>query len=424
MSAAAAHHELLTDVAVGKPMNQTLSRYWWPIALSSDFPTPDSDPRRITLLSRDFVAFRDTAGRIGLLDERCCHRSASLCLGRVQEGGIRCIYHGWKFDVEGRVLEIPTVKDPKVKDLRRQGSYPTREAGGLIWAYIGPAELAPAFPHHPFFDVPESHRFAEIVVASANFTRTIEGVLDSSHVGILHQDVASPEILNDLAPAIEVADTDYGFCYAALRQAVSAEGRPEIVARITAFALPTAVYVNASQKVLLISVPVHSDRTHFVMIFWDPDKALGVGEERERLRKFYGIDDAGMDYWGLGRDRHDLPGRPNRDNNYLQDRAAMRAGKTFSGMHRFIPEDFGVAASMGPIADQPRQNLVHSDIAIIKMRRLLAENAKQVAAGNEPAGLRPALYPASITGRIATDQPWTTLLKESFVAKNTAASEA
>jgi nitrite reductase/ring-hydroxylating ferredoxin subunit len=408
-------HETLANVEPGAPMHEALSRYWWPICLSSDFPEPDCDPRRITIMSRDFVAFRDSAGRMGLLDERCCHRSASLCLGRVEEGGIRCIYHGWKYDVNGRVLEIPTVKDPRIKELRRQQAYPVREGGGLIWAYVGPSQLEPPFPHHPFFDVPETHRFAEIVVASANYTRTIEGVLDSSHVGILHQDVASPEILSDLAPTIEVADTDYGFCYSALRQAVDADGRAEVIARVTAFALPTGVYVNAAQKVLLISLPVTNDRTHFVMIFWDPARPIGVGAERERLRAFYGIDDSGMDHWGLGREFHDLPGRPSRENNFRQDRPAMRARRSFSGMHRFIPEDFGVAASMGPIAEQPRQNLVHSDIAIVKMRRLLLENAKRIAGGAAPAGLQPVLYPASITGRIAAGQPWTSLLKESFV---------
>lgn len=419
-----AQHETLTNVEPGTPMHAALNRYWWPIYLSKDLPEPDSDPRRITVMYRDFVIFRDTSGSVGLLDERCCHRSASLCLGRVQEGGIRCIYHGWKFDVNGRVLDIPTVKDLKIKGLRRQRAYPVREAGGLIWAYLGPAELEPPFPHHPFFDVPETHRFAEIVVASANYTRTIEGVLDSSHVGILHQDVASPEILNDLAPLIEVADTDYGFCYAALRQASSIEGQAETLVRITAFSLPASVYVNASQKVLLISLPITNDRTHFVMIFWDAVRALGVGEERERLRAFYGIDDKGLDYWGLGREFHDLPGRPNKENNFLQDRVAMREKRSFTGMHRFIPEDFGVAASMGPIADQPRQNLVQSDIAVVKMRRILTDNARNVAAGNPAAGLNPSLYPASITGRISQETSWTTLLGESYTGAPPPANSA
>jgi len=417
-------HETLTSVEPGTPMHATFSRYWWPICLSSDLPEPDGDPRRITLMSRDYVAFRDTTGRIGLLDERCCHRSASLCLGRVADGGIRCIYHGWKYDVNGRVLDIPTVKDPKIKDLRRQQAYSVREAGGLVWAYVGPAELEPPFPHHPFFDVPETNRFAEIAVASSNYTRTIEGVLDSSHVGILHQDVASAEILGDLAPMIEVANTDYGFCYAALRQVPDAAGQVETLARITAFALPTSVYVNASQKVLLISVPITNDRTHFVMIFWDAVRAIGVGEERERLRAFYGIDDRGMDYWGLGREFHDLPDRPNKENYFRQDRVAMREKRSFSGMHRFIPEDFGVASSMGPIADQPKQNLVHSDIAIVKMRRLLVENARNVAAGGTPTGLQPALYPASITGRIAVGDAWTNLLQESFTGSQPAAASS
>jgi nitrite reductase/ring-hydroxylating ferredoxin subunit len=417
MSAYSQHDEL-TNVEPGAPMHDALSRYWWPVCLSSDLPRPDSDPRRITVLGRDFVAFRDTEGRVGLLDERCCHRSASLCLGRVEKGGIRCIYHGWQYDVNGRIIDMPTVKDARIKDRLKQKAYPVREAGGLIWAYMGPAEHEPPFPHHPFFDVPETNRFVEIVAASSNYTRTIEGVLDSSHVGILHKDVASAEILNDLAPTLEVADTDYGFCYAALRQAADADGRESVYVRITAFALPAAVYVNAMYKILLISLPISNDKTHFVMIFWDAERAIGIGEQREKIRNFYGIDDRGMDYWGLGRDGHDLPSKPNRENNFLQDRAAMRAGKTFSGMHRFIPEDFGVAASMGPIATQPKQNLVISDLAVAKMRRVVLDNAKRIAAGQTPAGLNPVLYPASITGRVAPQDQWTTLLTDSLMPAN------
>lgn len=397
-------------------MHEAFSRYWWPVLLSRDLPDNNSDPEPVTLLGRSFVVFRDGCGRIGMLDERCCHRSASLCLGRVEDDGIRCIYHGWKYDVDGSIVDMPTVKDTRVREKLRQGSYPTREAGGLIWAYVGPRDSLRDFPHHDFFDFPDTNRFAEIVVSSSNYTRTIEGVLDSSHVGILHADVAGPEIKKDLAPTLEVADTDYGFCYAALRDVSDAGDGSSTLARITAFAYPTSVYVNASQKVLLISVPVTDDRTHFVMIFWDATTQLGVGEERERLRHFYGIDDEGMDYWGLSRQTHDRPDRPNRANRFRQDREAMRAGTTFSGMHRFIPEDFGVAGSMGPVADQPKQNLVPSDIAIAKMRRILLDNARTVAQGGAAAGFAAARYPASFTAMVEPGLHWTSLLGDNFRA--------
>lgn len=408
-------HATLTTTEPGSAMHAAFSRYWWPVLLSADLLADRAEPVRVTLMNRDYVAFRDGDGRVGLLDERCCHRSASLCLGRIETDGIRCIYHGWKYDVDGRVIDLPTVKDPRVKEKLRQRSYAVREAGGLIWAYVGAPDSEPPLPAHPFFDLPATNRFAEIVVTSANYTRTIEGVLDSSHVGILHSDVASDAIKNDLSPKIEVADTDYGFCYAALRDTPDGD----VHVRVTAFAYPTSVYVNASQKVLLISVPITDDRTHFVMIFWHDELALGVGAERDRLRAFYGIDDVGMDKWGLSRTTHDLPGRPGRANNFLQDRDAMRAG-SFSGMHRFIPEDFGVAMSMGPIADQPKQNLVPSDSAIFKMRRLLVDNARRIEAGEEALGLSPVIYPASLTGDVARDEKWTVLLKDSLVEQTPA----
>lgn len=400
----------LTRVTPGYPMHETMRRYWLPALLSSDLPDNDSDPFRLKILGIDLVAFRDSEGRVGILDEHCCHRSASLCLGQVKEGGIRCIYHGWKYAVDGTVLDMPNVTDERLKKRIKQPAYKVQEAGGVIWVYMGPAELEPPLPHHPFFDVPESHRHIQIVVSNSSFTRVAEGVLDSSHVGVLHSNVASSDIMNDLSPELELADTSSGFVYAALRRARTEAGEPATSVRVTAFAFPNSVYINAAQKTLLIAMPVEDDLTHFFMIFWEDNRPLSEVRPLETMRHYYGIDDEGMDVWGLDRTTYNLPDRPNVHNNFLQDRAKMRSGESFSGMHRFIPEDFGVSASMGPVAKRPKENLVPSDKAIARYRGLMVANAERVVNGGEPAGLTPKHYPRAISATIGIDDKWQDLL--------------
>src|SRR5581483_4182173 len=152
-------NELLTRVGPGTPMGAMMRRYWIPAFLSEDLPEPDCDPIRIRLLGEDMVAFRDTNGRVGMMLERCPHRGASLWLGRNEDGGLRCIYHGWKIDVEGRILEMPCESvDSTFKDRVRQVAYPTHEQGDMVWVYMGPPDHKPAFPNFEWTLVPSSNR--------------------------------------------------------------------------------------------------------------------------------------------------------------------------------------------------------------------------------------------------------------------------
>jgi phenylpropionate dioxygenase-like ring-hydroxylating dioxygenase large terminal subunit len=357
---------------------------------------------------KDYVVFRDTDGRVGILDELCTHRSASLCLGRNEQGGLRCIYHGWKYAVDGTILEMPNVADDRLKQRIRHPAYPAREAGSLVWGYFGPAEHEPPMPHFPFFDLPEANRVVEICVASTNYTRVVEGLLDSSHTGVLHQDalkllstgqgpapafsgrsrVSVGSVLGkDLAPGIEVDDTDFGLRYAAIRSYQDENGKISQAARVTNYVYPTTV-ATPPDNLIQITVPVDNDRSHFFMVFWDETREIGVGEARDEVRAYYGIDDEGMDRWGLGREFHDLPGRPGKENNWGQDREAMRT-ESFSGIHRFIPEDFAVSSSMGPADLYPVEHLVPADLAIARFRRRLVDNAQRVERGEEPLGLDP-----------------------------------
>ena len=226
------NNELICRVGAGTAMGTAFRRFWLPALLSDELPAPDCDPRRVQLLGEDFVAFRDSDGKVGLLDEYCCHRNASLALGRVEHGGIRCIYHGWKFAVDGTVLETPNVADPSFKQRFKARAYPVREAGGLIWVYLGPATQMPAFPRWPFFDLPSPHLLPVYAVVNCNYVQVMEGLINSSHLTVLHTsplkttggselDFAkkTAHLQFNAAPRIEAEETDFGFHYVAMRPA-------------------------------------------------------------------------------------------------------------------------------------------------------------------------------------------------------------
>lgn len=419
-----AENALLCEVDPGKPMNEALKRYWIPVALSSDIPGPDSDPVRVTALCEDYVLFRDSEGRPGLLREQCCHRGASLCLGRVEESGIRCIYHGWKFDIEGTILDMPNCSDEKFLTRYRQPAFPVRDAGGFIFAYLGPKEKEPPFPHLPFFDVPASHRFNECPVFNANYVQVLEGGLDSSHLSSLHFDTlkiladANPtedkfagqikgstanSLTNFAAPSLEIEDMSYGFRYAAIRQEPT-EGLLSV--GVTAFVMPFFCLLRGNTSCIM-AMPVNNEKTHFFHVFWDPVAPMSANEAE--ARRTFGLDEAALSIFGLGRDFNGAPGTATRANHFLQDREAMRRGDTYSGLMNFVPEDAAVVASAGGIYDRQWENLVPSDLAIVKMRRLLLGTADRVQRGEEPIGIHHTENPNGVEGTIEAGTPWQSL---------------
>jgi phthalate 4,5-dioxygenase len=410
---------LLCDIEPGAIMHAAFKRYWLPVGLSSDLPEPDSDPRRVTLLGEDYVLFRDTDGRAALMRERCCHRGASLMLGRVEEGGIRCIYHGWKFSADGTILDMPNCQDEKFKTRYRQPSFPVREAGTIIWAYVGPAEHEPPFPDYPFFEVPDSHVNADIPVFGGNYMQVMEGGLDSSHLGVLHSDVLGRAygggdstlnknvaglLVGQLAPYFEVEDTDYGCRMAAIRDVVGDDGTVQSVARVTAFQLPSTCYI-APDNTMLFAVPVNNGVTHFYHVGWKWD-APYTAEETHGRRAMFNLGDRGMNEFGLDRDRFGKPGTATRENNWLQDREAMHAGKSFTGIVNFVPEDATVTASPGPIFDRRNENLVPADIGLGRVRRVLLDNAQRIEAGEAARGLVPQSPPRPAMGVLRADRKW------------------
>ena len=232
----AKQNERICRVGPGTAMGDVFRRFWLPVCTSDRLLKPDGDPLRARLLGQDFVAFRNSEGQVGLLDEHCPHRRASLALGRVEDGGIRCLYHGWKFATDGRVLDMPNCASKATRERIRATSYPVIEEGGLIWAYLGPNEHLPEFTRYGFMTAPPGNRATVRINVHCNYLQLTEGGFDSSHVGILHSDAARPDWMNgqkqtshdpehpgalavvDNDPELELAETDFGFYYAAFRR--------------------------------------------------------------------------------------------------------------------------------------------------------------------------------------------------------------
>ncbi|HEY4266117.1 MAG TPA: Rieske 2Fe-2S domain-containing protein, partial [Micropepsaceae bacterium] len=216
-------NERLTRTGPGTPMGDVFRRYWLPVLLASELSQPDGAPLRVRLLGEDLVAFRDTGGKVGLVDAYCPHRRAPMFLGRNEQCGLRCVYHGWKFDTDGQCLEMPT--EPKAsayKDKVRIKSYRVWEGGGMIWAYMGPTAAMPAPPDMELTRAPDTHRFVSRTVQDCNYLQALEGGLDSAHATIMHNvtigDLSWLEDFEATTPRLDVELTDYGFQYSGIRK--------------------------------------------------------------------------------------------------------------------------------------------------------------------------------------------------------------
>ncbi|WP_254295271.1 Rieske 2Fe-2S domain-containing protein [Sphingomonas tagetis] len=392
----AAENKKLCEVGSGTPMGAVMRRYWMPFALSSDLPEPDCRPIRIRLFGENLVAFRNSDGQVGLLEEMCMHRGVSLALGRVEDNGIRCLYHGWKFGADGTIQETPNHCDARFKARMKAPAYKTHEAGGMLWAYLGPQDRVPPFRHFAFIDVPDSHRTIFRVVQRCNYLQLVEQGSDSSHVGILHSDNARPGWLEktftpsadtmnpaafaveDNAPAMELEDTEYGFQYVAFRQSDRVDGKfdetRERHARVYPFLMPTIRFIPAP-KVLFTVFEVPMDDTTTATFF------VIHGEQpvdRGHLKRLLGLNDPR--YWS----DEDNEFRANWSNGMGQDRDKMKVHWT--GLPGVAFEDAVMGVAAGSIADRTREHLVAADVSVARVRKLLLGAADDVAAGHDARG--------------------------------------
>ena len=367
-------NELLTQTGPSTPMGKLIRRYWIPALLSEEIPKADCPPVRVRLLGEDLVAFRDSQSRIGLLDEHCAHRGTSLFYGRNEECGLRCIYHGWKYDVDGNVLETPA--EPGDSDFRKKlhhTAYPTHEAGGVIYAYLGPRDKIPLFPEYEWTQVPLDQTYVTKCLLECNYLQGLEGECDSSHLSFLHRAVDNarnqPLYKTDTAPVYETEETDFGVRLVATRNAADNQH----YVRMSAFVLPVYGCVPAGRPTneldgYEIHTYVPADDTHC----WRYDigfrRSRAVEEDEVHRRK-----QIGPDYLRIR----------NARNNYLQDRQ-MQKTINFTGIEDFLNHDACATESMGPIFDRSREHLGVSDKAVIAVRKCLLNSVKALQDGKEP----------------------------------------
>lgn len=389
-------NELLTRVGSGTPLGNALRRYWIPALLSWELEEPDAPPVRCQLLGESLLAFRDTQGRIGLLDEFCPHRRASLFFGRNEDCGLRCVYHGWKFDVEGRCVDM--MNEPNTQqftDKIRQLSYPTIELGGVIWAYMGPRDSMPPPPQFEWTQAPESHRHVSKVVQDCNWLQALEGGIDTSHVPILHRtfkaDSSSPGYTPETpwvrvaSPRMEVELTDYGHCYVGAWPLNEREQHIRAYHFVMPFHQLRPSFTAAGHDAVAGHMWVPMDDVTCMVYNWDYSLSEHPLGEADRLELRLGNGPAEVDQ------QNDFRPFRNQANDYRLDRRLQKE-ETFSGIEGVNTQDRAVQESMGHIMDRSREHLGPADRAIIQLRRCLVQAIRTVQNGGEPAGLQPTYY--------------------------------
>jgi phenylpropionate dioxygenase-like ring-hydroxylating dioxygenase large terminal subunit len=400
-------------------MGNTMRRYWMPALLASELPHPDSDPVRVRLLGEDLIAFRDTTGAVGLIQNNCPHRGASLFFGRNEEAGIRCVYHGWKFDTEGNCIDMPN--EPAESDFKtkvKATAYPTTEKAGLIWAYMGAPDKQPPLPDLEWMRAPAGYAWVSKTYQSCNYLQAMEGGLDTSHSSFLHRDLSVEGLANPrvraTAPRLEVLNTDYGYMYASIRHLP--EDRQNFV-RIYHYIMPFyQLRAGGSAKTLgntdgHIWVPI-DDTTCWTYNFHFSHGDPLTFEQWQRYEHRMGR--------GLAEDY--FPGtfklKANASNDYGLSRERQKT-VNYTGIEGTNTQDFAVQESMGPIYDRTQEHLGSADTAIIQMRRLLIQAVRDVEEGRDPVGSQGQgsnVRPAQM--HLPEDANWSeSQLKEALVAK-------
>lgn len=385
------------------PMGRLMRRHWTPAALSEQLSEDDGKPVRVRLFGEDLVFFRDSQGRLGALGEQCLHRKASLALGRNEDCGLTCLYHGWKFDVEGRVVDMPSEpKESGFADRVRHKAYPVREAGGFVWTYMGPPEAMPEFELPPWAPTPDAKVSTTRVQLPCNWAQIMEGQIDSAHSSSLHSSDMRPSRVEtagaldthwtrpstDRNPRIQVQATNYGMRYAAIRRPITGADKNDYV-RISAFVAPFTALIppNSSYNVAAVIVPRDDVSSYFHFIAW------GYGESvvaQDPWRRFCALEP------GVDVDGDFKPMLRLASNDYLQDRTIMKSGESFTGIRGIPNQDTAMWESMGPIADRTAERLGASDIAVIQFRRIMLAALDSFERGEGVIGLQSPHLPQSI----------------------------
>ena len=414
-------NERITRIGQGTPMGKYLRRFWWPLTLSTELPERDGAPLRVRMLGEDLIAYRDTEGMVGLIEAYCPHRRAPLFFGRNEECGIRCVYHGWKFDRHGNCVDMPsepagTTLQAKVKIL----AYPTCEKGGVVWAYMGPKKLQPDYPDYEWTRAPATHRYVSKTFENCNWLQAMEGGLDTSHSSFAHNNKLGDRSnlrQHDKAPKIDVDRTDYGYRYVSTRKVD--EGN---YFRVYHYVMPAQQlrasiigYEGVRNRPARLDghiwSPIDDYTTHVYNIMCAPHAEDELTPEAVEARER-----------AAGRGKDDsIPGtfrlRRNQSNDYLIDRQ-MQKSQNFTGIVGVNTQDFALQEGMGPICDRSKEFLGTSDKAIVALRRLLLEAVAQNDKGETLRALNPATYRKvrAYDRVVPADQPWQQAMEKDLVA--------
>jgi phenylpropionate dioxygenase-like ring-hydroxylating dioxygenase large terminal subunit len=373
-------NQLLTRVGRGTEMGELLRQYWIPALQSQELPGPDCDPLRLRLLGEDLIAFRDTNGRVGFLGNNCPHRGASLFFGRNEESGLRCVYHGWKFDTSGACLDMPN--EPAESDFKhkvRAVAYPAEERGGVVWAYLGTRSSPPPLPDLEWMVVPAANRVMSKTLRECNWVQALEGDIDTAHLYFLHSrlDVDSTTAFRaadsgvyheDRHPRLHLVRTDYGMMYGAQRD--EPDGR--YYWRITQFMMPFHTLFPPGGLAGVpghIWVPIDDHHTMVWFLIWNPLDAIPEGEHRlfgANPSAYLPTTSGPLGQWRMA---------ANVGNDYMIDREVQRT-KTFTGIPTIPLQDQAITESMGPICDRSQEHLGSTDAMVIQVRRRLLDAAR------------------------------------------------
>jgi len=412
-------NEFLTRIGPSTPMGDLLRQYWIPALISTELPASDGPPLRVRLLGEDLIVFRTTSGRVGLVEQGCPHRRASLFFGRNEENGLRCAYHGWKFDVQGHCVDMPN--EPPECDFKekiRLKAFPCRERNGVIWAYLGPRPDPPPLPEFEWNLAPDNIPFLWRNYRACNWVQALEGDIDTSHLNYLHRThdpedhstvpgrqlpgythLQMPLLHKDGSPRLEVAEAEFGVIYGAKRS-LDAE---RDYWRVSPFLFPFHTMVGGGVHENEVSfngkawVPMDDEQTLVFEWQYRPGKPWTEAEQAEllRVRNPWGFLPATAEPAGAWKPK------ANAGNDYFLDRSLERS-KLFCGILSNPLQDSAMQESMGPICDRTREHLGPADAMIIRVRRRLLHAAKLLReSGITPPGVdEPALYRVRPVGAI------------------------
>lgn len=383
-----------TLVRTGKdtPAGNLLRRYWIPVLLSREIAEPDGPQVRVQILGEKLLAFRDSEGRPGLISEFCSHRGASLYFARNEEGGLRCAYHGLKFDVHGRCVDVPQA--PQVCARMSITGYPCLERAGILWAYMGPQGQQPEPPGVEWANLPDSHVFVSKRLQECNFLQAMEGGIDTSHVSFVHRFEVDDDPFHQGSKANDYIKQDGNVTFEIERHGGGLtlfgrrNGEPDShYWRVTQWIFPWYNLIPPFGEHALgghVWVPIDDEHCWAWSINFHPAKPLSP-QERAHLEQGKGVH---CEY----EPGTDVPGgswRPqaNKDNDYLMDRQAQRERRSYSGVMGFAAQDASLQESMGPIQDHEAEKLLPSDRAIVMARRMLHEACTGLEQGREPPAL-------------------------------------